>query len=222
MSRISKFFEKDYKSEEESSSEEESEYEEEDFLDEVEEDNYNEDSEEDVDSDDDTETEELEKKKVQKVKKTVNVNTKVVNEKLRKNTKILLKKLFEKYNIGIKKTDEKIKDIEDSIYKKANGNYTTYLDNARKITNSCSQLTFTQLKGLLESDYFASTFFDKERKTNEKNIANITCRLEPMAGIHKCKCGCDKVYSYELQTRSADEGMTLFLQCYDCGKKWKM
>lgn len=222
MSRISKFFEKDYKSEDSSSSEEESEYEEESYDDYADEETYNEDSEEDVDSDDDTETEEIEQKKVQKVKKTVNVNTKVVNEKLRRNTKILLKKLFEKYNIGIKKTDEKIKDIEDSIYKKAKGNYNTYLDNTRKITNSCSQLTFSQLKALLDLDYFESTFFDKERKTNEKNIANITCRLEPMAGIHKCKCGCDKVYSYELQTRSADEGMTLFLQCYDCGKKWKM
>ena len=221
MSRISKFFEKDYNSGDSSSSEEESDYEEDEFLNEdVEEEKY-EDTDEEED-DEDTEREEVEEKKVQKTKKIVSVNVKVINEKLRRNTKILLKKLFQKYNIGIKKTDEKIKDIEESIYKKAKGNYTSYLDNARKISNSCSQLTFTQLKALLELDYFESTFFDKEKKTNDKNIANITCRLEPMAGIHKCKCGCDKVYSYELQTRSADEGMTLFLQCYDCGKKWKM
>jgi DNA-directed RNA polymerase subunit M/transcription elongation factor TFIIS len=63
--------------------------------------------------------------------------------------------------------------------------------------------------------------FDDAKKTDDKFLNNITCKLEPVSGIHKCKCGCDKVYSYELQTRSADEGMTVFLQCYECGKKWR-
>jgi len=108
------------------------------------------------------------------------------------------------------------------IFNKSQNKYNLYLENTRKIVGACSQLTFNQLKDLLKVEYFSTVFFDKERKTNEKNISNITCRLEPMSGIHKCKCGCDKVYSYELQTRSADEGMTLFLQCYECGKKWKM
>lgn len=219
MSRISKFFEKDYDSDKDSSSEEESDLEEEVDYDDIEEEAYNESSESEEE-----ETEEEEEKTVKKkdkVKKTV-IATKTINDKLRKNTRILLKKLFQKYNIGIKKTDEKINEIEHIIYTKSSGVYSLYLENARKISTACSHLTFGELKGILDVDYFSSMFFEKEKKTNDKNISNITCRLEPMSGIHKCKCGCDKVYSYELQTRSADEGMTLFLQCYDCGKKWKM
>jgi DNA-directed RNA polymerase subunit M/transcription elongation factor TFIIS len=221
MSRISKFFEKDYDSDKDSSSEEESDVEEEIDYDSnhMEDEVYNESD----DTDEDILEEEEEKVVKKKEKKKVNnVVVKTINDKLRKNTKLLLKKLFQKYNIGVKKTDEKINEIENIIYTKSNNNYSCYLENARKISSSCAHMTLLQLKSLLDADYFSTDFFEKERKTNEKNISNITCRLEPMSGIHKCKCGCDKVYSYELQTRSADEGMTLFLQCYDCGKKWKM
>ena len=221
MSRISKFFEKDYDSDKDSSSEEESDLEEEEVdYDDIDEETYNDSSE--SEEEDTEEEEEKTVKKKDKAKKTVSTVIKTINDKLRKNIKILLKKLFQKYNIGIKKTDEKINEIENIIYTKSSGVYSLYLENARKISTACSHLTFGELKGILDVDYFSSMFFEKEKKTNDKNISNITCRLEPMSGIHKCKCGCDKVYSYELQTRSADEGMTLFLQCYDCGKKWKM
>lgn len=35
------------------------------------------------------------------------------------------------------------------------------------------------------------------------------------------KCKSKKCSHYELQTRSADEPMTIFIQCLDCGKQWK-
>lgn len=70
--------------------------------------------------------------------------------------------------------------------------------------------------------YFDRKIFEKEKQTDLKKLRLITHVNEPVSGIHKCKCGCEKVYSYELQTRSGDEGMTVFLQCSDCGKKWKM
>jgi len=42
-------------------------------------------------------------------------------------------------------------------------------------------------------------------------------------GIFKCnKCKSDKTTYYQLQTRSADEPMTTFVTCMNCGKKWKM
>lgn len=70
--------------------------------------------------------------------------------------------------------------------------------------------------------YFDRMIYDKERIYDNKKLRLITHVNEPVSGIHKCKCGCEKVYSYELQTRSGDEGMTVFLQCSDCGKKWKL
>jgi DNA-directed RNA polymerase subunit M/transcription elongation factor TFIIS len=39
---------------------------------------------------------------------------------------------------------------------------------------------------------------------------------------YPCKrCGLKKCLSYQLQTRSADEPMTTFVDCYACGFKWK-
>jgi transcription elongation factor S-II len=50
---------------------------------------------------------------------------------------------------------------------------------------------------------------------------------KPKAMTHEFKCGKCKnkkrecVYQ-ELQVRSADEPMTLFITCLNCGHKWKM
>ena len=42
-------------------------------------------------------------------------------------------------------------------------------------------------------------------------------------GIFQCyKCDSKKTTSYSLQTRSADEPMTVFITCVECSNKWKM
>ena len=57
----------------------------------------------------------------------------------------------------------------------------------------------------------------KERDENnqmpviEASTDNFTCR----------KCKSKKCSYYQLQTRSADEPMTTFVTCIDCGKRWK-
>ena len=45
----------------------------------------------------------------------------------------------------------------------------------------------------------------------EASTDNFTC--------HKCQS--KKCSYYQLQTRSADEPMTTFVTCLDCGKRWK-
>ena len=47
--------------------------------------------------------------------------------------------------------------------------------------------------------------------------------LDPDAGgEHTCsKCKGQKTSSYSLQTRSADEPMTVFVTCLTCGKRWR-
>jgi DNA-directed RNA polymerase subunit M/transcription elongation factor TFIIS len=41
-------------------------------------------------------------------------------------------------------------------------------------------------------------------------------------GLFKCgRCRSMKTSYYEMQTRSADEPMTVFVSCLNCGKNWK-
>ena len=40
-------------------------------------------------------------------------------------------------------------------------------------------------------------------------------------GVLECKCGSKKVFSFSKQTRSADEPMTTYVNCLDCGNRWK-
>jgi DNA-directed RNA polymerase subunit M/transcription elongation factor TFIIS len=45
--------------------------------------------------------------------------------------------------------------------------------------------------------------------------------IEIEEGVEKCKnCKSTRVYSYSLQTRSADEGMSTYCNCMQCGAKW--
>ena len=42
------------------------------------------------------------------------------------------------------------------------------------------------------------------------------------SNMFKCKaCGKSQTTYYELQTRSADEPMTIFIRCIPCGKQWR-
>lgn len=43
------------------------------------------------------------------------------------------------------------------------------------------------------------------------------------SGVYKCrKCGGDKTVQHEMQTRSADEPMTLFITCVTCQNTWRL
>lgn len=40
-------------------------------------------------------------------------------------------------------------------------------------------------------------------------------------GVVECLCGSKRTFSFQKQLRSADEGVTTFSQCVECGKKWR-
>lgn len=53
----------------------------------------------------------------------------------------------------------------------------------------------------------------------EQNCENA---MQQFRGLLKCsRCGSDKIFIRQKQSRAADEGMTLYCAC-KCGKSWKM
>jgi DNA-directed RNA polymerase subunit M/transcription elongation factor TFIIS len=57
--------------------------------------------------------------------------------------------------------------------------------------------------------------FRREQRILEGNVAMATDRF-------RCsRCQKKMTTYYEMQTRSADEPMTIFINCMNCGKQWK-
>ena len=62
-----------------------------------------------------------------------------------------------------------------------------------------------------------------ENKVNESRSDWNEKHTKVISGVYKCrKCGGSKTTQFEMQTRSADEPMTLFIHCLDCGNQWKI
>ena len=73
------------------------------------------------------------------------------------------------------------------------------------------------------SDAFNCDNYAKIKKLKEEEEDFIKNPPLVVEGINKCyKCGSNKTISYSKQTRSADEGTTVFCCCYICNNKWKM
>ena len=73
---------------------------------------------------------------------------------------------------------------------------------------------------------FSSLFPEKWKELFEKEMKREAKMLEvdmSMAtDMFRCsKCGKRQCTFYEMQTRSADEPMTIFVRCLNCGKRWR-
>ena len=73
-----------------------------------------------------------------------------------------------------------------------------------------------------ENKQFLLIYFNKVKQTlyniNPKNNKYL---LEKLKKQEIKSCGKNKCTYYELQTRSADEPMTTFVSCLNCGNHWK-
>ncbi len=59
----------------------------------------------------------------------------------------------------------------------------------------------------------------KKRKQQEVHMPNLSNVSD---GMFKCsKCRQSKTTYYQMQTRSADEPLTTFVTCLNCGNRWK-
>lgn len=85
-----------------------------------------------------------------------------------------------------------------------------------------SQRTLIQ-KDINEGNIGSKSCFFKQYK-DKKEIENERVINPPdvKEGSFKCsRCKSQKTWFYQLQTRSADEPMTNFITCSNCGKHWK-
>lgn len=115
-----------------------------------------------------------------------------------RNITILEKNIFnngiDNYNTTIYET---IKDIKDGI--KLN----TILDNIKKN------------KVIWQHESLSEYIYEEEEQNNF-----IIQPFEVCEGALTCKCGSKRVYSYQKQSRSADEPMSTYATCMACKSKW--
>ena len=69
---------------------------------------------------------------------------------------------------------------------------------------------------------WAKTFKKYAEKNMKKDYVSTMLQDANYKGIFKCKrCKSHKTTYYEMQTRSADEPMTVFITCHNCDSRWK-
>ena len=56
----------------------------------------------------------------------------------------------------------------------------------------------------------------------KRDKAKYETKIQAATDIFKCrKCKSNECTYYQMQTRSADEPMTTFVSCINCGNRWK-
>jgi transcription elongation factor S-II len=137
-------------------------------------------------------------------------------------------------------------NIEIGIY-----NYTVHECKEKKIVNQWNDTSFVEIylskcKSILDNLDFNSSLIEeckvspltfafkthqelnpekwkllleKQQKQDEQMFSNTT---KAMTNAYTCfKCKNNNCSYYQMQIRSADEPMTTFITCIDCGNRWK-
>jgi hypothetical protein len=78
------------------------------------------------------------------------------------------------------------------------------------------------LAGMLPMDLWPEKWMEIENERIKKQIAGFEITAEGATDMFQCpRCHQRKCKYHEVQTRSADEPMTAFILCINCGKRWR-
>ena len=100
------------------------------------------------------------------------------------------------------------------------GSYIHNVEFKQKILDGV--IDHTQISELSAYDIFPENWKDLFDAKAKRDARKNEFKPEAMTDTFKCrKCSSRKCSYYEVQTRSADEPMTQFINCLDCGNRWR-
>lgn len=161
-----------------------------------------------------------------------------VRKNLYKNLKINMKDISKE---EINDLIEKVVKIEETLFEKFKDE-NSYTNRALEIISNLKDEKNNDfrdkiIKGEYKPEDLATMdVFEMVNKNRKKEIQqNIENNINSVRsdwdekhapvteGVYKCsKCGGKKTRQHEMQTRSADEPMTIFIHCVNCGNSWKI
>jgi len=111
----------------------------------------------------------------------------------------------------------KVISIYSNLDKKCYIENNTLLDRIKK-----NEIDPNELATMSSYDTYPEIWSNLLDKKTKRDKMKYEMKQVAMTEMFKCrKCGSRKCSYYELQTRSADEPMTQFISCLDCGNRWK-
>lgn len=140
------------------------------------------------------------------------------------------------YNYSLDKADKKniVKLWDNNFFKQI------YIDKCRSLYSNLSKHSYVHnirlLTRLQEKEFkprdlafmtpqhiFPEQWKELLDRKYKKDKVLYETKPEAMTDQFKCgRCKKRQCSYFELQTRSADEPMTVFITCINCGKRWKM